>query len=273
MSIGFSRWPAKPLARSQATPPSSASALKATTGIADVRGPFASFRAASAPSMSGNRRSIRMTLGRCSLASAILRHRSRLRASGSRLRAAHRALASRFFSLSSTMRTRGVAGVTSVFSAHADPARAGRGQLLGARRPPAAARDATRSRGRGRVRRSRLAARRDRRRGAGRRRHRHSHAPRRPGRGDPGRHGAARDAPGSRRRRAQPIREPELCARASRGGQRAAGVPPEGARAGSRATRRGNPRRRGGRVRDRPEGRRGARRGECAQSRSRRSTS
>ena len=66
MSIGFSRWPAKPLVRSQATPPSSASALKATTGIADVRGPFASFRAASAPSMSGNRRSIKITSGRCS---------------------------------------------------------------------------------------------------------------------------------------------------------------------------------------------------------------
>ncbi len=43
MSIGFSRWPAKPLARSQATPPSSASALKATTGIADVRGPVREF--------------------------------------------------------------------------------------------------------------------------------------------------------------------------------------------------------------------------------------
>ena len=54
---------------------------EATTGIADVRGPFASFRAASAPSMSGNRRSIKITSGGCSAASATPRRRGRPRAS------------------------------------------------------------------------------------------------------------------------------------------------------------------------------------------------
>ena len=66
---------------------------------------------------------------------------------------------------------------------------------------------------------------------------------------------------------------PTLRARAPRGWQRGARLPPEGAREGSRPARRRDPRRRGRRLGDRPEGRRGARRGERAQRGARRSTS
>ena len=48
-----------------------ATRVSATTGIRAVRASLASARAASAPSMSGSRRSIRITSGRCSAASAI----------------------------------------------------------------------------------------------------------------------------------------------------------------------------------------------------------
>ena len=66
---------------------------------------------------------------------------------------------------------------------------------------------------------------------------------------------------------------PSYAARAPGGRQRAARLPPEGAREGCRPARRRDPRRRGGRLGDRPEGGRGAGRGERPQPRSRRSTS
>ena len=74
-------------------------------------------------------------------------------------------------------------------------------------------------------------------------------------------------ASGGRCRRPQPVREPELRARAPGGRQRPARVSPEGARDGHRATRSRDPRRRRRGLGDRPEGGRRARGGEGARRR------
>ena len=63
--------------------------------------------------------------------------------------------------------------------------------------------------------------------------------------------------PERRCRRAQPVRGPELRARAPGGRKRGSRLPPEGARQRSRAARRRDPRRRGRRLGARPEGRGG----------------
>ena len=100
---------------------------------------------------------------------------------------------------------------------------------------------------------------------AGRCRHRHPDAPGEHRRGDPGRRAIARNPPGGRGRGAQPVRDPELRARAPRSRECGSRVPPEGTAGGRRAARRRDPHRRRGRLGDRPEGRRGAGRGGRAQ--------
>ena len=178
--------------------PRAGSTLIATTGIRDVRTSFSSRRrAASAPSMSGSRRSIRMTSGTCSSASAI-----------------------------PSAPVRGLEGLEPVpregrhpselpvsvvvvdDQDHAAPAYPpampirlvlAEDHLPRPRGRPAAPRDASpTSRSAAVVRRPRRPARRGGRGGAGRRRHRHPHAAGQHGRGDPGGGAVARDP--SRRR-------------------------------------------------------------------------
>jgi hypothetical protein len=112
------------------------------------------------------------------------------------------------------------------------------------------------------VRRSRVAVRSRRVGTAGCGRHGHPDAAGRHRRRHPGRRAASGDAPGYRCRRPESVRRAALRPRAARGRHGAAGVPAQGASRGPRPTRSRDPRSRRGRLRDRPEGRRGPREGE-----------
>ena len=111
----------------------------------------------------------------------------------------------RFFSLSSTIST-STAGSCDLRLARGDTGRARGGPLSRAGGRPPAARDAAGCRGGCRLRDARRGGRRRGRRSAGRRRHRHPDAADRHGRGRADRRVAARESPGHRRRRAQPVR-------------------------------------------------------------------
>ena len=181
-----------------------------------VRTSSRSARATSLPSMSGRRRSSKMTSGSDSAASV---RASRPSAASIVLRPPARSTSRasfRFLSLSSTMSTSGAFGGTDVITVcssrgHQDRAR--RGPVPRSRGPQTAARGTGRARGRLRVWGPRVAARSGRGGAARRRRDGHSHAAGEPRRGDPGRHPAARDESGGRRRRAESVRLAGLPAR------------------------------------------------------------
>ena len=212
--------------------PPAASRSTRRTGIRDVRSFSSRRRVASAPSMSGRRRSMRMTSGTCSIASTIPRRPSPpRRVSNPSARRTTRA-SFRLPSLSSTIRATG----TGVSSGHADPGRPRRRSPDRPRGRPAAARHPARHRGRRGVRRPRLPAWRG-----------GCQGPEvvvtdirmPPDNTDEGIRAAERlrETPSRcRRRRAQPIRHAELRPRAAGERQRGSLVSPEGARPGRRAS-------------------------------------
>ena len=215
--------------------PRASIALIATTGIRAVRSSCIERLPASAPFMSGSRRSIKITSGRCATASPMPSSaRSPHPASGSRRRPGRPERASG----SSRCRRRSGRGAWAYPPAMPIRVVLAEDHLIVREGASASPRSAVRRRDRGGVRRPRLPARRGGDGAAGRRHHGHPDAPGEHRRGDPGRGAAASNRSQRRRRRAQPIRHPELRPRAAGERQRGARVPPEGARAGARATRR-----------------------------------